>query len=33
AGSGRKGPVLVDVPKDITAQKAEFVNKPLKPYR
>ena len=30
AGSGRKGPVLVDVPKDITAQKAEFVNKPLK---
>lgn len=32
AGSGRKGPVLVDVPKDITAQKAEFVNKPLKPY-
>lgn len=32
AGSGRKGPVLVDVPKDITAQKAEFVSKPLKPY-
>lgn len=24
AGSGRKGPVLVDVPKDITAQKTEF---------
>ena len=32
AGSGRKGPVLVDVPKDITAQKADFANKPLKPY-
>ena len=24
AGSGRKGPVLIDVPKDITAQKCEF---------
>ena len=24
--------VLVDVPKDITAQKADFANKPLKPY-
>ena len=24
AGSGRKGPVLVDIPKDVTAQKAEF---------
>lgn len=24
AGSGRKGPVLVDIPKDITAQKTEF---------
>lgn len=24
AGSGRKGPVLVDIPKDVTAQKTEF---------
>ena len=32
ANDGRKGPVLVDVPKDITAQKAEFVNKPIKPH-
>ena len=24
AGSGRKGPVLVDIPKDVTAQKYEF---------
>ena len=24
AGEGRKGPVLVDIPKDITAQKCEF---------
>ncbi len=31
AASGRKGPVLVDVPKDITIQKAEFFNKPVKP--
>ena len=27
AKSGRPGPVLVDVPKDITAQKCEFVSK------
>ncbi len=26
AQSGRKGPVLVDVPKDITAQKTEFIS-------
>ena len=25
AGSGRKGPVLVDIPKDVSAQAAEFV--------
>lgn len=25
AGSGRKGPVLVDIPKDVTANKAEYV--------
>lgn len=31
AGSGRKGPVLVDIPKDITAQKCEFTRKPLPP--
>ncbi|HEX3016549.1 MAG TPA: biosynthetic-type acetolactate synthase large subunit [Caproicibacter sp.] len=29
AGSGRKGPVLVDIPKDVTAQKTEF--KPRRP--
>lgn len=27
AGSGRKGPVLVDIPKDITAQKTEFIRR------
>lgn len=32
AGEGRKGPVLVDVPKDVTAKVADFVNKPIKPY-
>lgn len=31
ANSGRKGPVLVDVPKDITIKKADFENKPIKP--
>jgi acetolactate synthase I/II/III large subunit len=25
AGTGRKGPVLIDIPKDVSAQKAEFV--------
>lgn len=29
AGSGRKGPVLVDIPKDVTAAKCEF--NPIKP--
>ncbi len=24
ANSGRKGPVLIDIPKDITAQKTEY---------
>lgn len=28
AGSGRKGPVLVDIPKDVTAAKCEFTRKP-----
>ncbi|MDR1821121.1 MAG: biosynthetic-type acetolactate synthase large subunit [Oscillospiraceae bacterium] len=28
ANSGRKGPVLVDIPKDITAAKAEFIPAP-----
>ena len=28
ANTGRKGPVLVDIPKDITAAKCEFTNKP-----
>lgn len=31
AGSGRKGPVLVDIPKDITAAKCEYV--PQKPVK
>lgn len=31
ARSGRPGPVLVDIPKDITAQLCEFKNKPVKP--
>jgi acetolactate synthase-1/2/3 large subunit len=30
ANDGRKGPVLIDIPKDITAAKCEFENKPLK---
>ncbi|MDD4699809.1 MAG: biosynthetic-type acetolactate synthase large subunit [Oscillospiraceae bacterium] len=29
AGEGRKGPVLVDIPKDITAAKTEFTHKPV----
>ncbi|MBQ5312320.1 MAG: biosynthetic-type acetolactate synthase large subunit [Oscillospiraceae bacterium] len=32
ANDGRKGPVLIDVPKDITAAKCEFENKPLKQH-
>lgn len=28
AGSGRKGPVLIDIPKDISAQLTEYVSKP-----
>lgn len=31
ANEGRKGPVLVDIPKDITAQLCDFENKPLQP--
>lgn len=30
AKEGRPGPVLIDIPKDITAQKAEYVNKEVK---
>lgn len=29
AQTGRKGPVLVDIPKDVTAAKTEFANKPM----
>ncbi len=32
ANEGRKGPVLIDIPKDITAQKCEFINKEIKEY-
>ncbi len=32
ANEGRKGPVLIDIPKDITAQKCEFINKDIKEY-
>lgn len=32
ANEGRKGPVLIDIPKDITAQTCEFENKPVKQY-
>ena len=31
ANSGRKGPVLVDITKDVTAAKTEFTNKPPLP--
>lgn len=31
ANSGRRGPVLVDIPKDVTAQKAEFTPRPPLP--
>jgi len=32
ANEGRKGPVLIDIPKDITATICEFENKPVKKY-
>lgn len=32
AGSGRKGPVLIDVPKDITAMKTEYTEQQPLPY-
>ena len=32
ANEGRKGPVLIDIPKDITAEMVEFENKELKKY-
>ncbi|MBZ4670659.1 MAG: ilvB [Oscillospiraceae bacterium] len=30
ANEGRKGPVLIDIPKDITQQECEFENKPVR---
>ena len=33
AQSGRKGPVLVDIPKDVTANSCEFTPKPPEPVR
>ena len=33
AQSGRKGPVLVDIPKDVTANRCEFAPKPPEPVR
>ena len=32
ANDGRKGPVLIDIPKDITAAKCEFEHKPIKEH-
>ncbi|MGN1411716.1 MAG: biosynthetic-type acetolactate synthase large subunit [Oscillospiraceae bacterium] len=32
ANEGRKGPVLIDIPKDITAQICEFENRPVETY-
>lgn len=32
AGSGRKGPVLIDVPKDVTAMKTEYTKQQPLPY-
>lgn len=32
ANDGRKGPVLIDIPKDITAAKCEFENAPLEKH-
>lgn len=32
ANEGRKGPVLIDIPKDITAQICEFENRPVEKY-
>lgn len=33
ANSGRKGPVLIDIPKDVTAAVCEFENKPVATYK
>ena len=33
AQSGRKGPVLVDIPKDVTANKCEFTHRQPEPIR
>lgn len=32
AQDGRKGPVLIDIPKDITAKECDFENKPIKQH-
>lgn len=32
ARSGRPGPVLIDIPKDVTANKAEYTREEIKPY-
>ena len=32
ASEGRPGPVLVDIPKDVTINKADFENKPIEAY-
>lgn len=33
ARRGRPGPVLIDIPKDITADKAEYIKEEIKPYQ
>ena len=33
ANEGRKGPVLIDIPKDVTANFCEFENVPVKRYQ
>ena len=32
ARSGRPGPVLIDIPKDVTANRAEYTKKEIEPY-
>ena len=31
AKSGRPGPVLIDIPKDVTANKTEYIKEEIKP--
>ena len=33
ARSGRPGPVLIDIPKDVTANKAEYTREEIRPYK